>query len=298
MKRLLIVFFLLSLIFESNGQNNRKDKFGNLEVIGVGGEILEYHFLDSQGNLRQGSRIAKKKFEYDSLGFLISEKYFDGNGLHYQYRNGVSMIKYIWNNARNILVVENLDSAGKRTIQKEIGASICRYEYDSLMRVKRITYYDTSGYRVKNNESYSKIEFAYTPFAREYYFDENEKLLMVLSDTIKVLRGLKLKDTSVPRLLRKSVRRNLVDGVMYKRFAYSMVLFDQKEEGEINLSVRLVNGDIDSVKLVKSTMSDIKTKKIVGYLNHGYFINLSNNRLSQIDGEIFVSFRKSKSGSL
>jgi hypothetical protein len=273
-------------------QQVRKDKTGNVEIIGSWGEILEYHLLDLSGNFRSGNHVAKRLYRYDSLGFLVSERYVKSNGYPYQYNSGIAAITYTWNQNRDVLVIQNFDSTGSRTIDKEIGASISSYKYNSMQKVKEVSFFDKDSVRVNNNEKYSRAEFFYEPSTIEKRYDSNEKLLLVLNDTIKYLRGLHLNSSTIPKWLRKAKWHNLVDGIDFKSFAYSFKLSNQDFDGQVQMSVVLVNGNVKEIEILKvENVSKKLVDKTKRAMAHAYFIHLTMGTFKTVNGQLSFYFQ-------
>lgn len=289
-KFICIVLIVLGSL-PSLSQVVRKDVVGNLEVFDAQGRLLEYHYLYDGENFRQGNNIAKRIYTYDSVGFLLAEKYYRANGRPYQFPSGIAMIKYTWNRNRDVLVKENLDSIGTRVVDEKNGASLVSYRYDSLRKVKEVAYFDKDSVRVNNRDNYSRVEFFNTPTRVEKYYDSKEKPVLILNDTIKFLRGLQLQSSSIPKWLRKVKQKNMVDGIAIKSFAYSFVLTNQDFDGDIQMSALLVGGDIKDVKVLEVVNASKRlVDKIKRSFSHAHFIALTRGNIKTIEGVISVYF--------
>lgn len=287
---ILIVVYTTLMTLDVNAQVARKDKFGYVEIIGEHGELLEYHLLDDNGNFRPPPRLAKKIYQYDSLNNLILEKYCQVNGKLYQYPSGVAMFKYVHFNPNEFLI-ESYDSAGSRTIDKEIGASIIYYKYDSQKRIREMIYFNKDSTRINNNEGYSRSEFLYDPFILVNYYDYNEILIRSVDEDIKYMSGLQLHWASIPGWLRKAKQSNRVDGVNFKSFQYDLTLYSQTYDGIIEFSIEISKENIDNVRLLNSeNVSSQRSQKTMKALEKAYFISLSNLSSRPISGLVLVKF--------
>jgi len=293
MRKLIFLFLGFCSISSTLAQITRRDAKGNLEVIGANGKLKEYHFLDTKGDYRSNS-IAKIIFDYDSSDFLISETFLRANGRLYQYPTGVAARKYQWNQERNQLWIQNYDSLNERTVDKKSGASIVWYKYDSVHRVKEITYLNTDSLISENNEGHAKVTYQYPNGTVEKYYTSAGKLIRVVDDATRYLSGLQLQSSSIPKWLRKARQYNRVDGVSHKSLYYELSVYNQKCEGTIQFAVKLVNGEVYSIKALdsKDVPKDVIIRTLKG-LKHTYFISLSGLPAHDVEGQINVNFARS-----
>lgn len=288
-----VIFGVCSTLQILYAQTTRKDNKGNLEIIGKNGKLLEYHLLDFKGNYRSSSNLAKIIYTYDTLDYLIQETFYNSKGKRWQYPSGISMKKYIWNELRDVMVINNYDSSENRTIDKKIGASIICYKYDSLRKVKAILYFDKDSLRTNNNEGYSRIEY-FSQLDRKKFYDSNDILIKETDKKIEYLMGLQLSSASIPKWLRKARQSNKVDGVNFKSLNYELTLFGQGTKGKIQFYVVIENGDIKDIRLQESkNVTEKMTNRTKDALKNAHFISLSTNESRSVEGLIKLYFETS-----
>jgi len=290
MKVLLFFFILILFGNHLSSQTHRKDLAGNIEVLDNDGKILEYHLVDANEKFRLGNKIAKIIYTYDSSNYLVMEKYLTALGKPFQYPSGVAMKKYVWNEARNILVTVNYDSLGLRTIDKKIEACIVTYKYDSSRKLKEEIFFSIDSTRINNRQGFSKLIYEDQV---EKYYDLNDVMIKVINEETKFLTNLQLQQTSIPRWLRKADRRNKVNGIDVKDFTYELILANQKFDGVVQLSISIDKGDVTAVKfLMSENVSTRQEKKTIKAFRKAHFLSFSQHHFNSYSGRISIYFQR------
>lgn len=223
----------------------------------------------------------------------VSEKFYQGNGKLFEYPSGVAMRKYIWNAKQDMLIIQNYNSREEKTIDKNIGASMVCYKYDSLKRVNELIYFDSDSLRTNNNQGHSKVQFLYNyPLVVEKYYNENDDLVKIIDENSDYIISLQLSPNSVPKWLKRAKQFNRTDGVKNKLFQYDLVLYDQKYDGSIELLIGLDHGEVKKVKLLNKVNVNKKLEqKVIRAIKNVVFVSLSNSSDRPIKGKVYIYFK-------
>jgi hypothetical protein len=289
-----LVAILLILPFDGLfSQTKRIDNSGNLEVLGRNGEILEYQLLDKSNHLREGKEMARIVYQYDSSGQLTLESYYRSSGRPYQTNDGVAAKRYTRGRSKDFLIVEHLDSMGRRVNDLSIGASIVYYKYNDFRQVESVVYFDVDSTVANNSENYARTEIRYFPQKEERRFDADGKLVKVRTERTLYVSGLRIDHRSVPSWFLKGFKISIAEDVKSDSLKCQLTLVNQKSNGRLSLTFKLQNGHVDDVCVVESEAIAKKSEaKIVQILRKAYFISLSNQPASLVDGKMVVNFMK------
>ena len=149
------------------------DKWGNLCYLAS---------ADGNGNLIQNPATGWCicRYEYNSMGNLLSESYYDKEDKPIKAKNGYHKVVSKYNAKGNLLEKAYLDPSGNPVLSAERYAKEV-YTYDEAERCTRLAYYGAKGEAVNNSYYYHRVDFAYDEegnYRTRKYYDRNGTLLL------------------------------------------------------------------------------------------------------------------------
>ncbi len=143
------------------------------------GNMIDVKFLNASDELMEGAGWTHKTCNYDSIGNLVTEFYYDANGNLYAPPSlGYAGVRIDYNEQGRISTITYLDQNKKRiNLAKEHFCYVKR-EYDARGNYTRISYLDDKDQLVMTHEGIAAVCYEYDDNGNEtarYFIDKNEK---------------------------------------------------------------------------------------------------------------------------
>ena len=143
------------------------------------GNVVDMKILNSSDDLMESTTWSHRICTYDSVGNVLTESYYDGQGkLHVPPALGYAGVKITYNEQGRMQRITFLGEDGKRcNLAKEHYCYFTR-EYDARGNFTRISYFDNRDSLVMTNEGIAIVCYEYDENGNEvarYFLDKDKK---------------------------------------------------------------------------------------------------------------------------